>query len=85
MDGGAFDFTPSFDGKTLMIVDGSLTGEVMVLLKATKGFTLLIEGKALVDVNLSGTGFPKILDELAACSRGETGWWTPNAAPRSPR
>jgi hypothetical protein len=85
MDGGTFDFTPSYDGKTLMIVDGSLTGEPMSVLKATKGFSLLIDGKALVDLDLSGTGFPKILDELAACSRGETGWWTPNAATRSAR
>ena len=85
MDGGSYDFTPSYDGKTLMIVDGSLAGEPMTVLKATKGFTLRIDGKALVDLDLSGTGFPKILDELAACSRGETGWWTPNAAPRSAR
>ena len=85
MDGGSFDFTPSYDGKTLMIVDGNLTGEPMSVLKATKGFILLIDGKALVDLNLGGTGFPKILDELAACSRGETGWWTPNAAVKSAR
>lgn len=85
LDGGSFDFTPSYDGKTLMIVDGSLAGEPMSVLKATKGFTLMIDGKALVDLDLSSTGFPKILDELAACSRGETGWWTPNAAVRSAR
>jgi hypothetical protein len=85
MDGGTFDFTPNYDGKTLMIVGGSLTGEPMSVLKATKGFSLLIDGKALVDLDLSGTGFPKILDELAACSRGEPGWWTANAAVRSAR
>jgi hypothetical protein len=63
----------------------SSSGEPMSVLKATKGLALLIDGKALVDLDLSGTGFPKILDELAACSRGETGWWTPNAAVRFAR
>ena len=79
MDGGTFVVTPSYDGKTLMVLDGSLTDQALNVLKATKGLTLRIDGKVLVDGNLDGTGFPKILDELAACARGETGWWTPNA------
>ncbi|MDB5439199.1 MAG: hypothetical protein JWM33_1626 [Caulobacteraceae bacterium] len=79
MDGGTFVVTPSYDGKTLMVLDGSLTDEALNVLKATKGLTLRIDGKVLIDGNLDGTGFPKILDELAACARGETGWWTPNA------
>lgn len=79
MDGGTFVVTPSYDGKTFMILDGSLTDEALNVLKATKGLTLRIDGKALIDGNLEGTGFPKILDDLATCSRGETGWWTANA------
>lgn len=79
VDGVSFDFVPAYDGKTYMVLDGTLAGEPLQALRASKGVEVSIDGKVLVNANLEGTGFPLILDELAACARGETGWWTPNA------
>jgi hypothetical protein len=80
LDGGDFDFTPLYPDATLMVMSGSVTGDALLALRATKGMSLRIDGKVLLEVGLEGTGFPRILDELAACARGETGWWTANAA-----
>lgn len=85
LDAGTFNFKPDYDGKALIVMDGALTDEALNLLKTTKAFALRVDGKVLVDGDLDGSGFPKILDELAACSRGETGWWTANAAVKSAR
>ena len=79
MDGASYDFTPNYDSKTFMVIDGDLAGEPMTFLRATTGLAVNIDGKPLIDARLDDTGFPRILDDLAACARGETGWWTPNA------
>lgn len=83
LDGGDFDFTPIYPDATLMVIEGDVTGDALLALRATKGLTLRIDGKVLLEAGLEGTGFPRILDELAACARGETGWWTANAAAKS--
>ncbi|PZQ54225.1 MAG: hypothetical protein DI570_23285 [Phenylobacterium zucineum] len=82
LGGERFEFAPIYqDGNTYMTVDGALVGEPMEALRASKGLSVLIDGKPFVEVSLEGSGFPLILDELAACARGEQGWWTANAEP----
>lgn len=77
--GERFDFVPAYDGRSYMMVDGDLAGEPLTALRAARDLTVRVDGKPLAEVNLEGTGFPLILDELAACARGEPGWWTANA------
>jgi hypothetical protein len=42
-----------------------------------------VDDRELVDASLEASGFAELLDSVAACSRGEKGWWSEGAAPAS--
>lgn len=44
-------------------------------LRGARDLRVSVNGKAAADVSVEGTGLPAVLDDLAACSLGEKGWW----------
>jgi hypothetical protein len=75
VDGYAFDFKPGYGGSRYFVTDAPLDAQALFTLRRSKSIRISVDRKVVVDVSLEGSGFPQLLDDLAACARGEKGWW----------
>ena len=75
-DDHAFDFKPQYgrDG-AYMSSDRPLDSQAILALSHAKWLGMTVDGRELVDAAVEGTGFAELLQSVAACSRGEKGWW----------
>lgn len=70
----SFDFKPGYDGD-VMFSEESLDSQAQFALRRAKTALVAIDGKPLIDMALEGSGHDQIMDDVAACARGEAGWW----------
>lgn len=71
----AFDFKANFGGPRYMTADQPFSKAQVLALRRATWLRVIVEGKPLVDVDLTNSGFMEALDSVAACSRGQAGWW----------
>lgn len=82
-DVGAFAFKPQYGADSYMASAEALAADQLAGLRRAQWIKVSVDGRPLVDVALAGSGFPEVLDDVAACSRGEKGWWNEPAKPAS--
>jgi len=71
----AFDFKANFGGPRYMTADQPFDKAQVLALRRATWLRVVVEGKPVVDVDLTNSGFMEALDSVAACSRGQAGWW----------
>jgi hypothetical protein len=81
-DGYRFDFKPSYDGKTYMQTDRFLDTEALLQLRRATSLRVGVDGAEILSMQLEGTGFEDLMKSLAACGRGDKGWWGEGAKAR---
>ncbi len=75
-DAYAFDFKPLYDRDgAYMSSEAPFDSQAIFALARAKWVRVTADGRELVDVSLEDSGFAELLDSVAACSRGEKGWW----------
>jgi hypothetical protein len=74
-DDYAFDFKAKYGGARYMSAEKPFDKAATLALRRATWLRISIDGKPLVDVDLRDSGFMAMLDSVAACSRGQTGWW----------
>jgi hypothetical protein len=79
-DAYAFDFAAGYGSPRYMSSDGPFDAGAVVALQRAKWIRVEVDGQVLLNASLEGSGFPDVLDSVAACSRGEKGWWGEGAA-----
>jgi hypothetical protein len=79
-DSTAVAFKPMFDGARYFSSDESFDASALAAIRNAKSLRISIDGRAAADVIVEGTGLPALLDDLAACSKGQAGWWGEGAA-----
>jgi len=81
--GYAFDFAPSYDDDGAYVSSADLLDETALgILRRANRLKITVDRKTLVDTPVAGTGYPEILDAVAACSLGKAGWWGAGAKAR---
>lgn len=70
----SFDFKPGYDDE-VMFSEQSLDSQAQFALRRAKTALISIDGKTVVDMDLKDAGQGQIMDDVAACARGEAGWW----------
>jgi hypothetical protein len=68
-------FRPQYGADSYMASAEPLDSKAIAALSAAKWLRVSVDGRALVDVALEGSGFAEVLNSVAACSRSERGWW----------
>ena len=81
-DVGTFAFRPQYGADSYMASAEPLAREDLAGLRRAQWIKVAVDGRLLVDAALEGSGFPELLDAVAACSRGEAGWWGDGAKAR---
>jgi hypothetical protein len=76
-----FDFTANYGGTRYLTSDQPFDRAAMDVLRRAKWLRVNVDGRQLLDVDVTDTGFAEMLDAVAACSRGEKGWWGKGAKP----
>lgn len=79
----AFAFEPQYGADSYMASAEPLEAEQLAGLRRAQWIKVSVDGRPLIDAALDGSGFPELLDAVAACSRGEKGWWGEGAKPAS--
>lgn len=74
-DDYAFDFNPGYGGTRYLTSKEPFDDVAFTALHRAKWLRVSVDGRQLVDVDLKDTGFAALLDSVAACSKGERGWW----------
>lgn len=74
-DVSAFAFKPQYGADSYMASAEPLAGEQLADLRRAQWVKISVDGRPLVDAALDGSGFAELLDSVAACSRGQAGWW----------
>ncbi|HEX4710238.1 hypothetical protein [Phenylobacterium sp.] len=74
-DGYAFDFNPGYGGRRYVSSNEPFDNAALAALHRAKWLRVSIDGRTLLDIDLTDTGFAALLDSVAACSKGEKGWW----------
>lgn len=62
-------------------VSAALDARQNFLLRRATGLFIYLDGAELLNIQVEGTGYPQILDDLAACAAGKSGWWGDGAKP----
>jgi hypothetical protein len=68
------------DGTYVNSADPLEAADVFAL-KRAKRLRVTAGGRELVDVALASDSFPRIVEDVTACARGEKGWWGEGAKP----
>ncbi len=79
----SFEFTPGYDGKDYMFAEENLDSQAQFALRRATSVYIYIDGKPLIDMGFEDATHAEIMDDVAACSRGEKGWWIEPAKPAS--
>jgi hypothetical protein len=74
-DGYVFDFNPGYGGRRYLSSKEPFDNAAFVALHRAKWLRVSVDGRQLLDIDLTDTGFAALLDSVAACSRGQKGWW----------
>jgi hypothetical protein len=75
-DAYTFDFKPKFrDDGHYMSAPQAFDSQELAALSQAKWLGVTVDGKELVDAAVGETSFADLLTSVAACSRGEKGWW----------
>jgi len=77
----AFDFKPSYGGRRFLATEKPLDSQASFALARAKWVRVTVDGREVVDAALEDTGFADLLISVAACSKGEKGWWGEGSAP----
>jgi invasion protein IalB len=75
VDAGSFDFTPAYDGKDILFLDDKLNDQALAELHKTKEVAVTVDDRVVMGAKVEGTGLAGVLDAVAACAKGESGWW----------
>lgn len=72
----SFDFTPTY-GKhgDVVYLDDKMNARALAALRLARQVTVSVDGKLVLGVKVEGTGFEDLLDAIAACGQGKSGWW----------
>ena len=71
-----FDFKPQYDDDgAYMSADQPFDSQALFALSRARWMGVTVDGKELVDAAVETTGFADVLTSVAACSKGEKGWW----------
>ncbi|WP_293898687.1 hypothetical protein [Phenylobacterium sp.] len=81
-DAHSFTFKPVYDGDSYFAFDPEFDRDALSALRGAKALRVSVDGRAVAEVVIDGTGLPAVLDDLAACSKGQRGWWGEGAKPR---
>ncbi len=68
------------DPDDYMTSDDPLSAEALESLRSAAWLRVTVGGRAVIEADLQGSGFADLLPAVAACSRGEKGWWDGAAA-----
>ncbi len=80
--GYAFDFVPRYDDDAAYMTSVDMLDETSLgILRRANRLKITVDRKTLVETPVAGTGYPEILDAVAACSMGKSGWWGKGATP----
>lgn len=79
----SFDFKPGYDGEDYMFAKERLDSQAQFALRRATSVWISIDGKPLIDMGFEDFTHAEIMDDVAACSRGEKGWWNEPAKPVS--
>jgi hypothetical protein len=75
-DAYSFDFKPKYtDDDHYMSAGQAFDSQALFALSRAKWLGVTVDGKELVDAAVGETAFPDLLTSVAACSKGEKGWW----------
>jgi hypothetical protein len=76
-----FEFEPRYGRDDDVVYrTGPLDQRALGALRLARKIGVSVDGKMIMAVTVEGTGFDHILDDVAACSKGESGWWGKGAA-----
>ncbi|MGH6910240.1 MAG: hypothetical protein ACREE0_15580 [Phenylobacterium sp.] len=78
-DSYAFDFKPHYASGRYLTTDKPFDRQSLLALASAKWMSVRIDGRLLLDTALEESGFAELLTSVAACSRGEKGWWSAGA------
>jgi len=81
-DSYSFDFRPAYEDANYFYAADDLDSQAAFALGRAKTAKISIDGRDIVDMELDGTGHAQLLTDLAACARGEKGWWGEGAKRR---
>jgi hypothetical protein len=81
-DAYAFAFKPIYGGKRWVATDKALDSQALFALARARTVRVSVDGRELLVAAVGSTGFPDVLTSVAACARGEKGWWGAGAPPR---
>lgn len=74
-DAYAFEFKPQYGADSYVAADQPFDSQALLALGRAKWIRVTVDRRELVDVSLEDSGFAELLTAVAACSRGEKGWW----------
>lgn len=74
-DAYGFAFVPTYDGDDYVSIDEFLDAQALAALRRAKMMRISIDGRAIIEADLDGTGFAGVIDSLTNCAAGKRGWW----------
>lgn len=85
LETGAFSlpFKPDFaDKRTYVQLDKFMDRQAATRLQDAKLLAIYIDGAEAISADVGETGMRQLVDDLAACGRGQKGWWGEGAKVR---
>lgn len=73
-DAFSFDFEPSYEDDYLYL-DDLLNNRALAALRLARSLRISVDGRTIASMKLEGTGVDGVLDALADCAAGKSGWW----------
>lgn len=71
----AFDFEPSYTKDGVLYFRDRINQNALAALRLARDFRITVDGREVMEAHVQGTGLDGVLDALAQCSAGRSGWW----------
>jgi hypothetical protein len=71
----SFDFQPSYTKSGLLYMDGDIGQNGLAALRLARDLRITVDDREVMQAHVEGTGLDGVLDAVAQCSRGRSGWW----------
>jgi len=81
-DAYAFDFPAGYGGRRYMSMSKPFDSQALSALASAKWIRVSVDDQVLLDASVEGSGLADLLDDVAACSKSQKGWWGEGAAAR---